>query len=448
MPANRRPSAAARPPVLRRLALLFAALICAPALAHAEIQVDVTRGNLDPLPIATPDFIGQGGQESAVGKDIARVVRADLERSGLFRTIDPASYIEKVSDINVQPRFADWKLVNAKALAVGRATATADGKLRGEYRLWDVSGEAPIHDREYITTPENWRRIAHKIADDIYERLTGEKGYFDTRIVFISESGPKTKRIKKLAIMDQDGANPSFLTSGDFMVLTPRFSPTAQMITYMSFETGRPRVFLFDIDKNRQEVLGDFSAMTFSPRFMPDGASVLLTREGGGNSEIYRMDLRTRTMARLTTNPAIDTSPSASPDGAEIVFNSDRGGSPQLYIMKADGADPKRISFGDGRYMTPVWSPRGDLIAFTKQAGGRFQIGVMKPDGSGERILSESYLDEGPSWSPNGRVIMFFREGAPGAGPSLWSVDLTGQNLRRIQTPGDASDPAWSPLLP
>ena len=429
------------------LALLLAAFIVSPAFAAPV--VDITKGNLDPMPIATPDFIGPDGQPSAVGADIARVVRADLERSGLFRSIDPSSYIQKITDINVQPRMADWKIVNAQALVVGRASPLPDGRLRGEFRLWDVTGETQIHAREYIATNESWRRIAHKIADDIYEQLTGEKGYFDTRIVFVSESGPKTKRVKRLAIMDQDGANPSFLTNGDYMVLTPRFSPTAQQITFMSFETGRPRIYLLDLEKNRQEVLGDFGSMTFSPRFTPDGSSVLLTREGGGNSEIYRMDLRTRAMTRLTVNPAIDTSPSSSPDGTQIVFNSDRGGSPQIYTMNAnDGSNVQRISHGEGRYMTPVWSPRGDLIAFTKQIGGSFAIGVMKPDGSGERILSQSYLDEGPTWSPNGRVIMFFREGAPGQGPSLWSIDLTGQNLRRIQTPGDASDPAWSPLLP
>ena len=432
----------------RRLVLIAAAALFAPALAHAELSIDVSVGNLNPMPIAIPDFIGADGQPVPQGADIARVIRADLERSGLFRPIDPAAYVEKITDINRQPRFEDWRLVNAKALVVGRARSLPDGKLSGEFRLWDVTGELQIHDREYIAPQESWRRIAHKIADDIYEQLTGEKGYFDTRIVFVAESGPKTNRVKRLAAMDQDGANPTYLTTGDYMVLTPRYSPTAQMITYMSFETGRPRVYLYDIDKGRQEVLGEFSSMTFSPRFTPDGTAVLLTREGGGNSEIYRMDLRTRQMVRLTTNPAIDTSPSASPDGSQIVFNSDRGGSPQLYTMNADGSNVQRISFGSGRYMTPVWSPRGDLVAFTKQMGGAFAIGVMKPDGSGERILSQSYLDEGPTWSPNGRVIMFFRQASPGAGPSLWSVDLTGHNLRRIQTPSDASDPAWSPLLP
>ena len=301
---------------------------------------------------------------------------------------------------------------------------------------------------QYTTTPESWRRLAHKIADAIYQQLTGEKGYFDTRIVFVAESGPKNRRVKRLAIMDQDGANPQFLTSGEYQVLTPRFSPTAQQITYMSFETGRPKVFLFNLETARQETLGDIGNMTFAPRFTPDGAGVLLTQEAGGNSDIYRMDLRSRRMQRLTTDPGIDTSPSGSPDGSQIIFNSDRGGSPQLYVMNADGSNARRVTFGEGRYMTPVWSPRGDLIAFTKQIGGQFAIGVMRPDGSGERILAQSYLDEAPTWSPNGRVIMFFRQGGPGAGPQVWSVDLTGRNLRQIQTPGDASDPAWSPLLP
>jgi TolB protein len=299
----------------------------------------------------------------------------------------------------------------------------------------------------YRTTPDNWRRVAHQISDRIYEALTGESGYFDTRIVFVSEAGPRTQRIKRLMVMDQDGANPFFLTSADAMVITPRFSPSAQMITYMSFETGAPRVFLYNLATNRREVLGDFPGMTFSPRFSPNGQGIVFTLDMNGNSEIYSMDLASRQRRRLTNHAAIDTSPSYSPDGGQIVFNSDRGGSPQLYVMNADGSGQRRISFGEGRYSTPVWSPRGDLIAFTRQAGGRFAIGVMRPDGSGERILTESYLDEAPTWSPNGRVIMFFREGR-GQGARLWSVDLTGRNLRQIPTQTDASDPAWSPLLP
>lgn len=438
--------------LLRRLAIFLAASIAAcllPSAAFAALQVDITRGNLDPLPIATVDFASQAGAPpTQIGQDIARVVRADLDRSGLFKNVDPSAFIERNPDPAGIPRFADWKIINAQALVVGTATVLPDGRLHAEFRLWDVAGEAYVIGKQYTTTQESWRRLAHKIADAIYEQLTGEAGYFDTRIVFVSESGPKSRRVKRLAIMDQDGANPQFLTSGEYQVLTPRFSPTNQQITYMSFETGRPKVFLFNLETGRQETLGNFGGMTFAPRFTPDGAGVLLTQEQGGNSDIYRMDLRSRAMVRLTTDPGIDTSPSASPDNSQVVFNSDRGGTPQLYVMNADGSNSRRVSFGNGRYMTPVWSPRGDLIAFTKQMGGQFAIGVMRPDGSGERILAQSYLDEGPTWSPNGRVVMFFRQGAPGAAPQIWSVDLTGQNLRRIQTPGESSDPAWSPLLP
>lgn len=431
------------------LALCVAALVAAPRPAHAEIQIDITRGNLNPMPIAVPDFIGAQAQEVGVGKQVAEVIRANLTRSSLFRITDPAAYLEQVADVNTQPNFANWKVTQAQALVIGQSTLMPDGRLRIEFRLWDVFGESEALASFYATTPENWRRIAHKISDAIYKRLTGEDGYFDTRLVFVSESGPRgARRTKQLMIMDQDGANPSILPTGTAQVITPRFSPTAQQITFMSFETGRPRVFLYNIETGRREVLGEFNSMSYAPRFTPKGDGVVMTLDLDGNSEIYRMDLRSRAMTRLTNNPAIDTSPSYSPDGAQIAFNSDRGGSRQLYTMDAGGGNVQRISTGEGSYTTPVWSPRGDYIAFTKQVGGRFGIGVMKPDGSGERMLSESYLDEGPTWSPNGRVVIFFREARPGAGPKLWSVDLTGQNLRQVPTPADASDPAWSPLLP
>ena len=418
------------------------------APAQAQLRVDITEGSLNPMPIAAPDFIAADPASAQIGRDIAGVIRADLDRSGLFRAIAPAAYIERITDLSVPPRFPDWSAIGAQALIVGQTSRLADGRIRIEFRLWDVLAQTSVTGFQYSTTPDNWRRIAHKIADKVYEQLTGERGYFDTRIVFVSETGPRTRRIKRLMIMDQDGANPFFLTGADVQVLTPRFSPSTQMITYMSFESVGPRVFLYNLQTNRREVLGDFPGMTFAPRFSPDGSRVVFTIDLNGNSEVFSMDLRSRARSRLTNSAAIDTSPSYSPDGAQIAFNSDRGGSPQLYVMNADGSGQRRISFGNGRYSTPVWSPRGDLIAFTRQAGGRFSIGVMRPDGSGERILTESYLDEAPTWSPNGRVIMFFREAGPGSGPHLWSVDLTGRNLRQAPTQTDASDPAWSPLLP
>ncbi|MBI1331177.1 MAG: Tol-Pal system protein TolB [Alphaproteobacteria bacterium] len=415
--------------------------------AAAQLHVDVTQGVMQPLPIAIPNFIAPGGGTGPSGADIAKVVRNDLASSGLFKSLDPASFIDPVRDINTPPNFGNWRVINAQALVTGQTAMQADGRLRVDFRLWDVYGEQQMVGLQYFTTPENWRRIAHLISDAIYERITGEKGYFDTRVVFISESGSALQRKKRLAVMDQDGANPIFLTRGDYLVLTPRFNPTAQMIAYMSYISGKPRVYMFDLESGRQEMLGNFPNMTFSPRFSPDGNKVVMTLEQNGNSDIYVMDLRNRSTVRLTTEPSIETSPSFSPDGTQIVFESDRGGSQQIYVMNADGSNPHRISYGEGRNGTPVWSPRGDLIAFTKQNGGAFRIGVMRPDGSGERVITDGWMDEGPTWAPNGRVLMFTRSARGGRGSQIWSVDISGHNLRRVPTPGDASDPAWSPLI-
>jgi TolB protein len=428
--------------IVTALAMAFAS-----SPAFASLQVDVNQGNFQPLPTAVPDFAASAPGDTAAGQNIAKVVRADLDRSGLFKPLDPKSFIDKVTDINAAPKFSDWRIITAQGLVTGQVAMQPDGRLRVDFRLWDVYGESQMLGLQYFTQPANWRRIAHMISDAIYQRITGEKGYFDTRIVFISESGPALARKKRLAVMDEDGANPIFLTNGSYLVLTPRFNPTAQMIAYMSYIVGKPRVYLFDLESGRQEKLGDFPNMTFSPRFSPDGNKVAMSLEQGGNSDIYVMDLRTRTSLRLTFDPSIDTSPSFSPDGKQITFESDRGGSQQIYVMNTDGTNQHRISFGDGRNGTPVWSPRGDLIAFTKQSGGSFRVGVMRPDGSGERILTTSWEDEGPTWAPNGRVLMFTRTIEGGRGAQIWSVDITGRNERRVATPGDASDPAWSPLI-
>ncbi len=425
---------------------LLAAFALAAFPARAELHVTVDQANPQPLPIAIPDFAAPAAGDSAVAQNIAKVIRADLDRSGLFRPLDPKSFIEKIVNINTTPQFASWRPINAQALVAGQVASQPDGRLRVDFRLWDVFGESQMIGQQYFTTPDNWRRIAHIISDAIYERITGEKGYFDTRVVFISESGPALSRKKRLAVMDQDGANPIFLTRGDYLVLTPRFNPTAQMIAYMSYIGAKPRVYLFDLESGRQEVLGNFPNMTFSPRFSPDGNRVALTLESGGNSDIYVMDLRTRAMTRLTSDPSIDTAPSFSPDGTQIAFESDRGGSQQIYVMNSDGSNQHRISFGAGRNGTPVWSPRGDLIAFTNQSGG-FHVGVMRTDGTGARIITNGWEDEGPTWAPNGRVIMFGRTVQGGRGSQIWSIDVTGRNERRVPTPGDASDPAWSPLI-
>ncbi len=437
--------------ILRNVTFAIAVLFATSGLAHAELRVDITQGKAEPMPIAVADFFGSTGSDAQIGRDMAGVIAADLQRSGLFKPIDKRAFIQTDASLSTLPRFGDWRIINAQALVQGRTQLVPDGRLRVEFRLWDVLAEQQMVGLAYFTVPDNWRRVAHIIADAIYKRVTGESGYFDTRIVYIAESGPELRRVKRLAIMDQDGANHRFLTDGSELVLTPRFSPTLQEITYLSYRGNTPRVYIFNIDSGRQELLGDFPGMTFAPRFSPDGQSVIMSMSENGKTDIHVMDLRTRQSRQLTRSGAIDTSPSFAPDGAQIVFSSDRGGSQQLYIMDSDGRNVRRISFGKGRYATPVWSPRGDLIAFTKMSKGTFYIGVMRPDGSGERLLAQDYLVESPTWSPNGRVLMFFRQTKRGenvSDPRLYSIDLTGYNEREIITPVGASDPAWSPVIP
>ncbi|HCO99949.1 MAG: Tol-Pal system beta propeller repeat protein TolB [Alphaproteobacteria bacterium] len=428
--------------------LLLSVLAVLPA--RAELTVDITQGNIEPLPIAVPDFIAGDDVERKLSIEIAEVISANLQRTGLFRPIDKKAFISQPQSLGVNPRFANWKPLNAQALVVGAVNIEANGALRASFRLWDVFAEGQMTGLSLTTTQANWRRVAHIISDTIYERITGEAGYFDTRIVYISESGPSDRRVKRLAIMDQDGANHRLLTDGKTLVLTPRFSPTQQEITYLAYYNDQPRVYLFNIDTGEQELLGDFPGMTFAPRFSPDGNNVVMSFAKDGNSDIHVMDLRTRRVRRLTDSPSIDTGPSYAPDANKIVFESDRGGSQQLYVMNADGSGQRRISFEKGRYGTPVWSPRGDLIAFTKIFRGTFHIGVMRPDGSDERLLTQGFLVEGPTWAPNGRVLMFFRQeksDAQGRGgdPRLFSIDLTGFNERELGTPFGGSDPAWSP---
>jgi len=440
---------------MHHLRLFFAAacLLLLAGTARAELVIDITRGHMKPLPIAVPEFNAAQPAQAQVARDIAKVVAADLERSGLFKPIDSRAFIQTASSLQTGVRFPDWKQINAEALVQGQVEATPDGRLRVEFRLWDVFAEVQMAGQAYTASSQGWRRISHLIADTIYKRMTGEDGYFDTQIVYIAEDGPKSNRRKRLAIMDQDGENHRFLTDGSDLVLTPRFSPTAREITYMSYYRGVPRVYIFQIDTARRELLGDFPGMTFAPRFSPDGNKVIFSMAVDGTSNIYEMDLPTRRKQRLTDSPFIDTSPSYSPDGSKVVFNSDRGGNQQIYVMNADGSGVQRISFGDGRYATPVWSPRGDLIAFTKMKGGEFYIGVMHVDGSGERLLANGFLVEGPTWAPNGRVLSYWRETPSderGRGNSsrLYTIDLTGVNERQAVTPVDGSDPAWSPLIP
>ncbi len=402
------------------------------------------EGTIAPIPVAIPLFLGEDERFAA---EMTQVITADLERSGLFQPLDPASFIERIRDINTPPRFQDWRVINAQGLVVGRTGRAPDGRYFVEFRLYDVLSQRALDGKRFMADSNAWRRLAHRTADTVYERMTGERGYFDTQIVFIDETGARDRRRKRLAIMDQDGANARLLSQGNEIVLTPRFSPSNQEITFLQYVNDQPRVFLMNLDNGMREMVGNFPGMTFAPRFSPDGQRVVMTIGEGGAASIVEMDLRSRRTRRLTQTQAIDTAPCYSPDSRNIVFESDRDGGQQLHVMSADGSGARRISYGEGRYATPVWSPRGDLVAFTKQAGGNFLIGVMRPDGSGERILTEGFHNEGPTWSPNGRVILFFREGRGAQGGSrLFSIDLTGYNERQVQTPSFASDPAWSPL--
>jgi len=446
--------------MIRYLNILLVIFIFFPIKAIALIEVDITRGNLNPLPIAVSPLATDNKsnedlekifKKKNIGSEIASVVENNLKTSGLFNPLNKDAFLQKPDIAHLKPRFEDWALIKAQALITGKVTYENE-KLRVEFRLWDVLAGKEMMALAFTTVPANWRRIGHIITDKVYERLTGEKGYFDTRIIYVAEEGPKTKRIKKLAIMDQDGFNTKYLTLGNELVLTPRFNPTNQMVTYLSYFRNLPRVYLLDIETGVQEVVGDFPGMTFAPRFSPDGKKIIMSFAIDGNSDIYTMDLENRIVERITNHPSIDTSPSFSPDGKYICFNSDRSGYQQIYVMKNDGSKVKRISFGKGLYGTPVWSPRGDLIAFTKLHKGKFYIGVMRKDGSGERLLTENYYQEAPSWSPNGRVLIFYRETktdseGKGFSAKLWSIDLTGYNERLVKTESDASDPSWSSLL-
>ena len=430
----------------------IAALFCAfPLLAQDQnepLQLQINEGVIEPLPIAIPEFISENREAEVNSQRITELIITDLEGTGLFRVVTQESHIGRITNINSPVQYSDWRAINVEILLTGSILANSDGTITVRFYLHDVFGQSPIGQGvSYQGQAESWRRVAHKIADQIYNRITGESGYFDTQVAFVSEFGSKISREKRISIMDYDGANVRYLTSGNALVIAPRFAPDGRGLIYTSYETGVPAVIRHDIFSGARTRVINTTDMTFSPRFSSDGQKVILSRDLQGNIDIFQIELATGVQTRLTTSRAIDTSPSYSPEGNRIVFESDRSGSPQIYTMNLNQRNPTRVSFGQGTYGTPVWSPMGDYIAFTKRLGNKFHIGVMRSDGTEERLLSESFLDEGPTWAPNGRVIMFFRE-SPGedGGPLLYSVDLTGRNLKRVPTPGFASDPSWSPL--
>ncbi len=439
---------------LRLITFLLAVMAAAVATAQTRegpLRIEITEGVIEPLPFAAPDFIAETPAAADLAGQISRVVAQDLSGTGLFREIGSDAFISRVTNFDAPVQYADWKAINAQALITGAVNVAADGRINVKFRLFDVFSDAPLGEGlQFAGTEADWRRIAHKVADQVYSRITGEGGYFDSRVVFVSETGPKNARQKRIAVSDYDGANVNFLTDAASIVLAPRFAPDGSRVLYTSYETGFPNIYELNVTTAQRRRLDlPAEAMTFAPRYAPDGQTVVFSLSQGGNTDIFTLNLATGANQRLTSAPSIETAPSISPDGSQIVFESDRSGTQQIYVMPITGGEPRRISFGQGRYGTPVWSPRGDLVAFTKQNQGRFHIGVMRTDGSEERLLTASFLDEGPTWSPNGRVIMFTREtsGAAGA-PALFSVDISGRNLRRVPVDGSASDPAWSPLRP
>tara|TARA_B100000242_G_scaffold32558_1_gene19465 strand:- start:619 stop:1968 length:1350 start_codon:yes stop_codon:yes gene_type:complete len=430
--------------LLINLSFAFAQKTVAP-----QLDMTVNRGVIKPISLAVPSFIKESGANSIISRELAKVISNNLNGTGLFKSIPQTAYVSTPLSFNTPVQFSDWSIINADVLVVGSVGLKPDGRLEVKFRLWDVSQQKEIgKGKQYFTNSESWRRISHKISDTIYTRVTGEGAYFDSRVVFVSETGPKDNRTKRLAIMDQDGANFRLLKHPPSLVIAPRFSPTTNKIIFTGYETGKPRVYLMDLSSEEITPLPELQGMSFAPRFSAEGSEIVLSMTENGNTDIFISNLASGTKRRLTTNIAIDTAPSFSPDGNRIVFESDRGGGQQLYIIPSKGGEAKRISFGKGRYATPVWSPRGDLIAFTKIKEGKFHIGVMRVDGTKERLLTTSFLDEGPAWAPNGRVLMFFRETPGKAGaPSIYSIDISGRNLRKIKTSSFASDPNWSQIL-
>jgi TolB protein len=425
--------------------VLLTLVLGAKNVAFAALRVDITQGNIEPIPIAIDNFtFAAGGENGTYAKGIAEIIERDLEGSGLFRAIDRHAFIEPAT-LYSPLHFVNWRQINATSVVAGNVKSLSSREFQVEFKMWDPYIETENENGVFTFDKKNWRSAAHKISDKIFKRLTGEPGYFDTRILMVSEAGPRKQRKKRIAIMDQDGANFHYLTDGKYMVLTPRFNATLDQALYMSYEGLVPKVYLINIATGKHKLVGDFPGMSFAPRFSPNGEKAIMSVAEKGTTDIYELHLQSGYKRQLTNSPhTINTSPCYSPDGERIVFNSDRGGAKQLYVMNSDGSNVHRISFGEGIYSAPVWSPRGDFIAFSKTIEGRFYIGVMRPDGSGERLLTTSWLDEGPTWSPNGRIILFARQTKDGV-DRIYAVDLTGYNERQVATPTEASDPAWSP---
>jgi TolB protein len=394
-------------------------------------------------PLTSPDSGDKGNQMLAVGWNVTQAIEADLRQTAEVMPLKPNrddyySYPEVTA-----PTFSKWRSAGAKALVTGFVQGRSDGRLTVGCYVYDIDKGRELARKGFIIGANDWRRAAHKCSGLAYTAITGAPGIFDTRIAYVAENGVGEARTRRIAVMDSDGQNQRYLTSGDAMVLTPRFSPKASQLAYVSFAGGRPAVRVANLDSGQERPLVAGDPISFAPGFSPDGSRIAFSMMLGANSDIYVVGANGGAPQRLTTAPGVDTDPSFSPDGSKIVFESDRGGTQQLYVMNADGTGQRRISFGGGWYAAPSWSPDGEWIAFTRRGQDGRRIGIVKADGTGEKTLTSGPGDEGPRWAPSSREILFQRTAANGR-TGLYRVALDGSEPRQLATPQDGSDPDWS----
>jgi TolB protein len=428
-----------------RIALVVAGLLLSSAASAAQPGTPAATVIAIP-PITSPDTGVKGNEMLGIGWQASQLIAADLRQTSELMPLTPDrkdyySYPEVTA-----PTFSKWRSAGAKALVTGFVQSRSDGRLTFGCYVYDVEKGRELGRKGFIIGGgDDWRRAAHKCSGLAYTAITGAPGMFDSRIAYVAESGAPEARVRRVAVMDSDGYNHSYLTAGDTMVLTPRMSPKGGRLAYVGFSGGKPEIRIVDLGSSQQRPLLNGDSISFAPRYSPDGTRIVFSMMLGPNSDIYVAPATGGIPQRLTTSPGIDTDPSFSPDGTKIVFESDRGGSQQLYVMNSDGSNQRRISFGGGWYASPDWSPDGEWIAFTQRTTAGRRIGIMKPDGTGEKMLTSGPADEGPSWAASSRELIFQR--GAGNGSALFRLTLDGSEPRQMSIPQGGSDPDWSGVM-